>query len=86
MKHLKELKTNNMDKHPKNKALERAKQPRKDSGHYVSPQGVRYLSKKESAEKTKNWPKAVKGGSVAWPETDEQKREHQRRFKRAWND
>lgn len=64
------------------KALEHAK----DSGHYVSPQGVRYLSKAEQKEKTKNWPKANPKGSVAWPKTDEQKREHQARFHRAWND
>ena len=66
---------------PKVKALKHAK----DSGHYVSPNGVRYLSKKEQREKTKDWPKANKG-SVAWPKTDKQKREHQQRFHRAWND
>ena len=68
----------------KQKAL--TKKVRKDSGHYVSPQGVRYLSRKESAEKTKHWPRANPEGSVAWPKTDEQKRAHQARFGRAWND
>lgn len=48
--------------------------------------GVRLLSKAEQKEKTKHWPKATKGGSVAWPETEEQKRAYQHKFKRAWND
>lgn len=67
---------------PKDKAL----QKKKDSGTYVSPNGVRYLSKKEQKEKTKNWNKSDGKGSVTSPKTDEQKREHQRRFKRAWNE
>ena len=46
----------------------------------------RLLSKAEQRLKTKDWPKAKKGGSVAWPETHKQKSEHQKQFGRAWND
>jgi hypothetical protein len=67
---------------PKHKAL----QKKKDSGHYVSPQGVRYLSKAEQKAKMKDWPNAKPKGSVEWPKTAEQKRQHQHKFKRAWND
>ncbi len=71
---------------PQHKALNNKKQPHKDSGSYVSPNGVRYLSKKEQKEKTKGWNKGKGGGTVAFPKTDKQKKEHQNRFGRAWND
>lgn len=45
----------------------------------------RRLTKEESAEKTKNWPKVGKSSS-SWPETDKEKRSYQDRFKRASND
>lgn len=60
---------------PKHKALEK-----------FTKSGIRILSKAEQKAKMKDWPKAVTGGSVAWPETEEQKRKYQHRFKRAWND
>lgn len=69
-----------MPKGAKHKALN------KESGHYVSPQGVRYLSKKEQKEKTKNWPKSNGKSTVAFPTTGEHKREHQSRFGRAHNE
>lgn len=55
-------------------------------GGYVDDKGIRHLSPKEQKEKTKNWPKSDGKGSVAWPKTDGQKRQHQHRFGRAWND
>lgn len=61
----------------------------KESGHYFSPQGVRYLNKTEQKEKTKDWPKAVKGreyGMKAQMKKHKENREFQRRTGRAWND
>ncbi len=44
------------------------------------------LAKKQTERAHKKESNRVfKEGSVAWPKTDEQKREHQRRFKKAWN-
>lgn len=37
-------------------AKSKAIKVKKDSGHYVSPNGVRYLSKAEQKAKTKSWP------------------------------
>lgn len=73
---------------PKHDVLQRMKESYEASRKIPSHSAGtgRKLTLKEQREKTKDWPKAVKGGSVAWPETAEQKREHQRRFGRAWND
>lgn len=68
---------------------EKALQKLKDSGKYISPQGIRYLSKKEQKEKTKDWPKAIHGrkyGMKAQMERHEENREFQRKHGRAWND
>lgn len=61
---------------PKSKALEKSK---------YTDKGVRILSKSEQAEKTKNWPKSS-GSSTAWPNTDKEKSNYQRRFGRASNE
>jgi len=72
------------------------KKVRKDSGHYVSPNGVRYLSRKEQKEKMKGWNKVAvshgtkdsrfKAGTFGSDTTEKEKRDHQDRFGRAWND
>lgn len=61
----------------------------KHSGKYVSPQGVRYLSKAEQKEKTKDWPKAEHGKDYSMKAQmgrHQENREFQRRTGRAWND
>lgn len=48
---------------------------------YTDDKGIRHLSKKEQAEKTKNWPK-----STGHTDTDKEKREYQNKYKKAWNE
>lgn len=52
---------------------------------YISKKGTKFLSSKEQHDKTKKWPTGGKS-TVAWPTTESHKKEHQARFKRAWNE
>lgn len=45
----------------------------------------RHLTRAEQREKMKNWPKHH-GSTISFPTTEAHKKEHQRRFGRAWND
>lgn len=68
----------------KTKALKTKSGTKVDMG-YTDSRGIRHLSSKEQASKTKSWPKH-KGSTVAWPTTRKHKREHQATFGQAWNE
>lgn len=78
------------------KALEKSIRRAKDKGRYISPKGVRYRSKAEQRKMLKSFPSSkvsretkdprFKAGTFGSDTTEEEKREYQRKHRRAWNE